>query len=197
MPEAESAKYAAHECTLDGLSIRFRVAKTTPTKVGQFVFPIDALRRHGVASVDGSGGKRAFRVYPPWVTTTNRQAGRSDGWTSAPSRLVRAWRLIKRSIHCPLPGCASAMERQADLLSCSCRCDHGCGAACRLPGGICRPTDLWAAPAEGRDLISPAPPAGRFDPARLWDPDPEPAGGQAGRRAGGQAGRRAGGVNAW
>lgn len=41
------------------------------------------------------------------------------------------------------------------------------------PGGICRPADLWAALAEGRDLISPVPPAGRFDPARLWDPDPE------------------------
>lgn len=89
--------------------------------------PIDALRRHGVVSVDGSGGKPAFRLYPPWVTTTNRQAGRSDGCISALSRLVRAWRLIKRSIHCPLPGYASAMERQADLLSCSCRCDHDCG----------------------------------------------------------------------
>ncbi|MEU5186676.1 MepB family protein [Streptomyces klenkii] len=117
IPESESAEYAAHEFTLDGLSVRFRVAKTTPTKVGQFVtvwkrspggpiqpfdvtdpvdlfvissrdhhhfgqfvFPIDALRRHGVVSVDGSGGKRAFRVYPPWVTTTNRQAGRSQEW---------------------------------------------------------------------------------------------------------------------
>ena len=37
VPEAEGAAYAAHEFTLDGLSIRFRAAKTTPTKVGQFV----------------------------------------------------------------------------------------------------------------------------------------------------------------
>ncbi|GAA2451120.1 MepB family protein [Streptomyces mauvecolor] len=119
VPESESAEYAAHEFTLDGLAVRFRVAKTTPTKVGQFVtvwkrspggpiepfdvadpvdlfviscrapdrhhfgqfvFPVDALRRHGVVSVDGAGGKRAFRVYPPWVTTTNRQAAKSQEW---------------------------------------------------------------------------------------------------------------------
>lgn len=115
--EAESAEYAAHAFTLDGLSIRFRAAKTTPTKVGQFVtvwkrspggpiqpfdasdpvdlfvistrdhhhlgqfvFPMDALRQHGVVSADGSGGKRAFRVYPPWVTTTNRQASSAQAW---------------------------------------------------------------------------------------------------------------------
>ncbi|MFD9844520.1 MepB family protein [Streptomyces parvus] len=117
VPEAESAAYAAHAFTLDGLSVRFRAAKTTPTKVGQFVtvwkrspggpiqpfdatdpvdlfvistrdqhnlgqfvIPMDALRRHGVTSADGSGGKRAFRVYPPWVTTTNRQAGMAQAW---------------------------------------------------------------------------------------------------------------------
>ncbi|MDH6709423.1 hypothetical protein P3T27_006169 [Kitasatospora sp. MAA19] len=117
VPEAESAAYAAHEFTLDGLSIRFRAAKTTPTKVGQFVtvwkrspggpiqpfdttdpidlivistrdhhhfgqfiFPMDALRQHGVVSTNGAGGKRAFRVYPPWVTTTNRQASSAQAW---------------------------------------------------------------------------------------------------------------------
>ncbi|MFD8531220.1 MepB family protein [Streptosporangium canum] len=117
VPEAEGAAYAAHEFTLDGLSIRFRAAKTTPTKAGQFVtvwkrspagpiqpfdatdpvdlfiistrnhhhfgqfvFPMDALREHGVVSANGSGGKRAFRVYPPWVITTNRQAGSAQAW---------------------------------------------------------------------------------------------------------------------
>ncbi|MFG2668983.1 MepB family protein [Streptomyces sp. NPDC048387] len=117
VPEAEGAAYAAHAFTLNGLSVRFRAAKTTPTKVGQFVtvwkrspagpiqpfdaadpvdlfvistrdhdrfgqfvFPVDALRQHGVVSADGSGGKRAFRVYPPWVTTTNRQAGSAQTW---------------------------------------------------------------------------------------------------------------------
>ncbi|MEU5950882.1 MepB family protein [Streptomyces sp. NPDC047525] len=117
VPEAESADYAAHTLTIDGLAVRYRAARTTPTKVGQFVtvwkrspggpiqpfdttdsvdlfvisardqehfgqfvFSMDALSRRGVVSVHGSGGKRAFRVYPPWVTTTNRQAGSAQAW---------------------------------------------------------------------------------------------------------------------
>ncbi|MEV6560656.1 MepB family protein [Nocardia sp. NPDC051756] len=117
VPEAESAAYAAHSFTVDGRAIRFRAAKTTPTKVGQFVtvwkrsaggpiqpfdvtdlvdlfvistrdgdrlgqfvFPADMLRARGVLSVDGAGGKRGFRVYPPWVETTNRQATNSQAW---------------------------------------------------------------------------------------------------------------------
>ncbi|MGR3936310.1 MepB family protein [Streptomyces sp. BRA346] len=117
VPEPESAEYAAHGFTIDGLSVRFRVAKTTPTKVGQFVtvwqrstegpirpfdaedgidlfiiscrdsghfgqfvFPRDVLCEHGIVSRGGSGGKRGFRVYPPWVTTTNRQANRTQAW---------------------------------------------------------------------------------------------------------------------
>ncbi|MHA7304787.1 MepB family protein [Arthrobacter sp. TMN-49] len=35
--EPESAEYAAHRLTLGGRQALFRVAKTTPTKVGQFV----------------------------------------------------------------------------------------------------------------------------------------------------------------
>ncbi|MFF5477090.1 MepB family protein [Streptomyces sp. NPDC012935] len=96
VPEPESAEYAAHACTVDGLSIRFRAARTTPAKAdpvdlfviscrdgehfGQFVLPVDALRRRGVVSVDGFGGKRAFRVYPPWVATTNRHATSTQAW---------------------------------------------------------------------------------------------------------------------
>lgn len=37
VPEAESAEYAAHRLQVDGRDVRFRVAKITPTKVGQFV----------------------------------------------------------------------------------------------------------------------------------------------------------------
>ncbi|TJZ54664.1 MepB domain containing protein [Streptomyces piniterrae] len=117
VPEAESVEYGACEFTLDGLSVRFRVAKTTPTKVGQFVtvwkrspggpiqpfdaedpvdlfvistregqrfgqfvFPRDVLCERDIVSRNGSGGKRAFRVYPPWVTTTNRQARSTQAW---------------------------------------------------------------------------------------------------------------------
>ncbi|MER5547579.1 MepB family protein [Streptomyces sp. NPDC002586] len=117
VPEPESAEYAAHRFTLDGLPVRFRVAKTTPTKVGQFVTvwqrspegpirPFDAddgvdlvvissrdndrfgqfvfsrevLCERGIMSRNGSAGKRGFRVYPPWVTTTNRQAHSTQAW---------------------------------------------------------------------------------------------------------------------
>ncbi|MFD8417150.1 MepB family protein [Streptomyces sp. NPDC059650] len=115
--EPESAEYAACSFTLDGRSVRFRVAKTTPTKVGQFVtvwqrsqegpirpfdaadgvdlfvissrdddafgqfvFPREVLCERGIVSRDGSGGKRGFRVYPPWVTTTSRQARSTQSW---------------------------------------------------------------------------------------------------------------------
>ncbi|MFD3806801.1 MepB family protein [Streptomyces sp. NPDC058611] len=120
VPEAESADYAAHAFTLDGLAVRFRAARSTPRKVGRFVtvwqrsregpirpftdtdpvdlvvvatrgeehighfvFPLDALCREGVVSVGGAGGKRGFRVYPPWVTTANRQADRAQAWQVA------------------------------------------------------------------------------------------------------------------
>ncbi|MFD9521908.1 MepB family protein [Streptomyces sp. NPDC059979] len=117
VPEAESAEYGAHSFTVDGLFVRFRVARTTPAKAGQFVtlwkrspggpiqpfdvqdpvdlvvvstrdadgfgqfvFPRDVLRRRGVLSVDGAGGKRAFRVYPPWVAVESRQARGTQAW---------------------------------------------------------------------------------------------------------------------
>ncbi|MEU7164550.1 MepB family protein [Streptomyces morookaense] len=117
VPEPESAEYAACAFTVDGRSVRFRVARTTPTKAGQFVtvwqrsaegpirpfgaadgvdlfvissrdddgfgqfvFPRDVLVRRGIVSHDGSGGKRGFRVYPPWVTTTGRQARSTRAW---------------------------------------------------------------------------------------------------------------------
>ncbi|WP_239086181.1 MepB family protein [Streptomyces parvus] len=74
VPEPESADCAAHRFTLDGQSVAFRVARTTPTKVGQFVFPRDALCERGIVSRNGVGGKRGFRVYPPGAVTTGRQA---------------------------------------------------------------------------------------------------------------------------
>ncbi|WP_228001945.1 MepB family protein [Nocardia australiensis] len=117
VPEPESAEYGACGFTVDGRSVRFRVGKTTPTKVGQFVtvwqrradgpirpfdrsdgvalfvistrteghfgqfvFPCQALCSKDIVSVDGSGGKRGFRCYPPWVETTNRQAHAAQAW---------------------------------------------------------------------------------------------------------------------
>ncbi|MFE4977707.1 MepB family protein [Kitasatospora sp. NPDC056651] len=115
--ESEGAGYAACGFTVDGRSVRFRVARTTPTKVGQFVtvwqrskegpirpfdtedevdlfvvssrdddgfgqfvFPREVLCERGIVSRNGCGGKRGFRVYPPWVTTANRQARSTQAW---------------------------------------------------------------------------------------------------------------------
>ncbi|MEU2389518.1 MepB family protein [Streptomyces sp. NPDC007369] len=50
---------------------------------GQFVFPREVLCERGIVSRNGSGGKRGFRVYPPWVTTTSRQASSTQAWQVA------------------------------------------------------------------------------------------------------------------
>lgn len=48
--------------------------------VGHFAFPKSALVERGIVSVDGVGGKRGFRVYPPWSATTSRQAKLTQQW---------------------------------------------------------------------------------------------------------------------
>jgi hypothetical protein len=115
--EKESAEYGACTFQLDGFAIKFRVAKITPTKIGQFVtlwkrigngstqpydvsdafdffvvstrrddyfgqfiFPKSVLRDQSVLSVEGKGGKRGIRVYPPWDITLNRQAQKTQQW---------------------------------------------------------------------------------------------------------------------
>ncbi|MFC7428775.1 MepB family protein [Nocardia tengchongensis] len=117
VPETENAEYGAFVSRVGRGSVRFRVGKLTPTKVGlfvtvwkramdgstepcaaedgidllvitvregqrfgQFVFPKTALVEHGIVSVAGRGGKRGFRVYPPWSETQNRQAMQSQKW---------------------------------------------------------------------------------------------------------------------
>lgn len=115
--EAESAEYGACVYQLNGCTVRFRVAKITPTKVGQFVtfwkrmgdgpilpyditdpvdffivsvkngqyfgqfvFPKSVIQKQGILSVQGMGGKRAIRVYPPWDKTVSRQAQKTQNW---------------------------------------------------------------------------------------------------------------------
>ena len=115
--EPENEKYGAFEFTVNNANVKFRVAKTTPTKVGQFVtlwkrigkgpilpydandpfdlyvvcvqegqnvgqfvFPKKILALQDILSKSGNGGKRAFRVYAPWVTTENAQASRTKAW---------------------------------------------------------------------------------------------------------------------
>lgn len=117
VPEADNAEYGAFVSRVGRGSVRFRVGKLTPAKVGlfvtvwkrapdgstepltaddgidllvitaregqrfgQFVFPEAALVEHGIVSVAGRGGKRGFRVYPPWSATQNSRAMRSQKW---------------------------------------------------------------------------------------------------------------------
>ena len=50
------------------------------SQFGHFVFPRSALVEHNIVSKDGTGGKRGFRVYPPWSATVNAQATRTQAW---------------------------------------------------------------------------------------------------------------------
>ncbi|MDN3506679.1 MAG: MepB family protein [Simkaniaceae bacterium] len=47
---------------------------------GLFVFPKSILAEKGVLSKEGKGGKRAIRVYPPWVVTDSKQAKNTQVW---------------------------------------------------------------------------------------------------------------------
>lgn len=49
-------------------------------QLGQFVFPKQILYQEGVIAKNNIGGKRAIRVYPPWVITTSQQAHKTQSW---------------------------------------------------------------------------------------------------------------------
>tara|TARA_Y100000588_G_C14027966_1_gene827318 strand:+ start:434 stop:1000 length:567 start_codon:yes stop_codon:yes gene_type:complete len=115
--EPDSSEYYACCFNLNDFIVRFRVAKITPSKTGQFVtlwkrlnkgpiqpfdsndaidffiinarkddhsgqfiFPKSVLCQHDVLSINGHGGKRAIRVYPPWDITASKQAQNTQKW---------------------------------------------------------------------------------------------------------------------
>lgn len=47
---------------------------------GFFVFPKDALIKHGILSSPNNPGKRGFRIYANWLTPDNKQATISQSW---------------------------------------------------------------------------------------------------------------------
>ncbi len=49
-------------------------------QLGQFVFPKSILVDQGIFSISGKGGKRGFRVYPPWDLAPNKQAHKTQQW---------------------------------------------------------------------------------------------------------------------
>ena len=47
---------------------------------GQFIFPKSILLQKGIISSKSKEGKRAFRVYPIWEKTNNKQAEKTQSW---------------------------------------------------------------------------------------------------------------------
>lgn len=47
---------------------------------GIFIFPAEALVKHGIFSVKNKGGKRAIRIYPPWDQAESKQAEKTQQW---------------------------------------------------------------------------------------------------------------------
>lgn len=58
----------------------FVVCVREGNKFGQFVFPKHVLAAKDIVSNDGMGGKRAIRVYAPWVKIESPQASKTQNW---------------------------------------------------------------------------------------------------------------------
>ena len=93
--EAQNSDYGAGMFQLNSKSVRFRVAKITPNKIGQFVafwekdgdgkfgqfvFPKEVLVKQNILKTSDTKGKMAIRVYPRWENPTSKQAIKTQNW---------------------------------------------------------------------------------------------------------------------
>ncbi|XDD44763.1 MepB family protein (plasmid) [Leptospira sp. WS60.C2] len=51
-------------------------------RLGHFIFSKSILVKNGIISTSTTVGKRGFRIYPPWVLASNKQASQSQLWQS-------------------------------------------------------------------------------------------------------------------
>ncbi|KKO62156.1 MepB protein [Janthinobacterium sp. KBS0711] len=106
VPEAESAEYGACRATLDGKRLVLRVAKTTPTKTGQFVTvwkrphpdaeiaplddtdPVDVVI---IAVADDDGAQHGFFIFPRKVLLERGVMSRAGAGGKRALRVYPPW----------------------------------------------------------------------------------------------------------
>lgn len=76
--DGTTGPYGVHD-SADTLLVTVAESGTDPAG-GVFVFDRASLVAHGIVARDGRGGKRGFRVYPPWSTVAPGQASRTQEW---------------------------------------------------------------------------------------------------------------------
>jgi hypothetical protein len=61
----------------------FIISTRDNDRFGQFIFPKSVLHQQAIISDEHKEGKRAFRLYPPWGITLNKQAQKTQEWQLA------------------------------------------------------------------------------------------------------------------
>ncbi len=56
------------------------ITSRSDDNLGQFIFPKSVLVDKGIITKNDRIGKRGIRVYPPWDTTTSKQAEKTQLW---------------------------------------------------------------------------------------------------------------------